>query len=98
MNWDILKRILVSLWQTSFGQNGNNNFISNTAATAGNWTALQVLSATARIASITIDGNVDSTSLASTDINQGVIIYGKITSVQLTNGIVRMYGGSNANL
>lgn len=97
MNWDILKRILVSLWQTSFGQNGNNNFISNTAAATGNWTALQVLSATARIATITIDGSADTT-LASTDINQGVIIYGKITSVQLTNGIVRMYGGSNANL
>jgi hypothetical protein len=97
MNWDILKRILVSLWQTSFGQNGNNNFISNTAATTGNWTAVQVLSATARIATITIDGATDTT-LASTDINQGVIIYGKITSITLTNGIVRMYGGSNANL
>jgi hypothetical protein len=97
MNWDILKRILVSLWQTSFGQNGNNNFISNTAATAGNWTAVQVLSATAKIASITIDGAVDTT-LSATDINQGVIIYGKITSITLTNGIVRLYGGSNANL
>ena len=97
MNWDILKIILISLWQTSFGQNGNNNFISNTAATAGNWTAVQVLSATAKIASITIDGAVDTT-LSATDINQGVIIYGKITSITLTNGIVRLYGGSNANL
>ena len=97
MNWDILKIILISLWQTSFGQNGNNNFIRNTAATAGNWTAVQVLSATAKIASITIDGAVDTT-LSATDINQGVIIYGKITSITLTNGIVRLYGGSNANL
>jgi hypothetical protein len=96
MNWDILKRILVSLWQTSFGQNGNNNFISNTAATAGNWTALQVMSTT-RIETITIDGAADTT-LASTDLSQGLIIYGKITSIKLTSGIVRMYGGSNANL
>jgi hypothetical protein len=55
------------------------------------------LSATAKIASITIDGAVDTT-LSATDINQGVIIYGKITSITLTNGIVRLYGGSNANL
>lgn len=100
MNWDILKRILVSLWQTSFGQNGNNTFVNSTTTTTGSWTAVQVLSSVSRIASITIDGNVDTT-LASTDINQGVIIYGKITSITLSatnTGIVRLYGGSNANL
>jgi hypothetical protein len=100
MNWDILKRILVSLWQTSFGQNGNNNFVTDTTTTTGNWTALQVLSSTARIDTIIIDGAtvVSPSPIVSIDINQGVIIYGKITSIKLTNGSVRMYGGSNANL
>lgn len=97
MNWDILKRILVSLWQVSFGQNGNNVFVSGTSPVTGSWTAVQVLSSTARIASMTIDGAADTT-LSSTDISQGVIIYGKITSITLTSGIVRMYGGSNDSL
>ena len=97
MNWDILKRILVSLWQTSFGQNGNNIIINDTAAKTGSWTAVQILSTT-KIAKITMDNLTDDTTLASTDLSQGLIIYGKITGIQLTSGIVRMYGGSNANL
>ena len=97
MNWDILKRILVSLWQTSFGQNGNNLIINDTVAKTGSWTAVQILSTT-RIAKITMDNLTDDTTLASTDLNQGLIIYGKITGIQLGSGIVRMYGGSNNNL
>lgn len=98
MNWDKLKIILISLWQTQFGQNGTNTTISDTNATAGNWTALQVLSATAVISAITIDGVSGTAIAAVTSYPQGMIIYGKITSVTLSSGTVRMYGGNNAVL
>jgi hypothetical protein len=98
MNWyDKLIMLFVNLWQTSFGQTGQNLTIANTAARTGNWTAMQVLSTTV-ISSITIDGAVDSAISGVASHSAGIIIYGKITAITLTSGVVRMYGGNNATL
>jgi len=102
MNWDILKRILIQMWQTDFGQTGGNVTVADTNARTqtanGAWTALQVLSATAVISAITIDGAADTGISGVTSYPQNTVIYGRITSVQLTSGTVRLYGGNNATL
>jgi hypothetical protein len=102
MNWDILKRILIQMWQTDFGQTGGNVTVADTNARTqtanGAWTALQVLSATAVISAITIDGAADTGISGVASYPQGMVIYGRITSVQLTSGTVRLYGGNNATL
>lgn len=98
MNWlEKIVMFLVNMWQTAFGQTGQNLTINDTAAHPGNWCAVQVLSS-AVISSITIDGATDSAIAAVSSHNAGIIIYGKITSITLTSGIVRMYGGNNATL
>jgi hypothetical protein len=102
MNWDILKRILIQMWQTAFGQTGTNVTVANTSpvTTSANncYTALQVLSATAVISAITIDGASDAGIIAVASYPQGMIIYGRITALTLTSGTVRLYGGNNALL
>ena len=98
MNWyDKILMFYVNIWQTTFGQTGQNVTIGNTDTTAGNWTAVQVLS-DAVIASITIDGAADLDIAAVESHAAGIIIYGKITEITLTSGTVRMYGGNNATL
>jgi hypothetical protein len=98
MNWyDKILMFYVNIWQTTFGQTGQNLTIANTEARTGNWTAVQVLS-TAVIASITIDGATDAGIAAISSHAAGTIIYGKITAITLTSGTVRMYGGNNATL
>jgi hypothetical protein len=98
MNWyDKIIMLFVNGWQTSFGQTGQNLTISDTAAKTGNWTAVQVLS-NAVIASITIDGATDTGISGVASHSAGTIIYGKITAITLTSGVVRMYGGNNATL
>jgi hypothetical protein len=72
------------------GNTGKNTNINNTTATTGDWVALQVISS-AVIASITID-NVVVTEWSAITQAEGKFIYGKITSVTLTSGNVRMYG------
>jgi len=102
MNWDILKRILIQMWQTDFGQTGGNVTVADTNARTqtanGAWTALQVLSSTAVISAITIDGVADTGISGVASYPQNTVIYGRITSVQLTSGTVRLYGGNNATL
>jgi hypothetical protein len=98
MNWyDKILMFYVNIWQTTFGQTGQNVTIGNTDTTAGNWTAVQVLS-DAVIASITIDGAADLDIAGVASHAAGTIIYGKITAITLTSGTVRMYGGNNATL
>lgn len=98
MNWyEKIIMFLVNMWQTAFGQTGQNLTINDTAAHTGNWCAVQILSSTV-ISSITIDGATDSGLAAVTSYSAGVIVYGKITAITLTSGIVRMYGGNNATL
>lgn len=98
MNWyDKILMFYVNIWQTTFGQTGQNLTIANTAARTGNWTALQVLS-DAVISSITIDGAIDAGIAGVASHTAGTIIYGKITAITLASGTVRMYGGNNATL
>lgn len=98
MNWyDKIIMFNANLWQTSFGQTGQNLTIANTTPRTGKWTALQVLSA-AVISSIEIDGAVDAGIAGVASHPAGTIIYGKITAITLASGTVRMYGGNNATL
>jgi hypothetical protein len=46
---------------------------------------------------MTIDGG-NGAGLTGISLSAGTIIYGYITSVTLTSGTVRMYGGNNINL
>lgn len=98
MNWDILRRILTQIFNTTFGQTNQNLVVSDTNAKTGTWTAVQILSATAVISSITIDGATSAAIAAVTSYPQGMIIYGQITGITLTSGTVRLYGGNNALL
>lgn len=93
---------IILMIKATLGQlSGNNVTINTTSATtpasgAGTyWSALQVISATAVIASITIDGATDTSKIATVTLPQGMIIYGNISAITLTSGTVRMYGGSN---
>jgi hypothetical protein len=95
--WSIIQQILTKLYQASFGIDGGNRTISNTSATGGNWVACQVL-ANAVISSITIDGATDAGIAAVSSHAAGTIIYGRITSITLASGTVRMYGATNINL
>lgn len=79
-----------NLYKITTGSTGKNNIVSTTAVTVGDWVAVQVL-ADAVIASAVIDG-VTVTSLSGTTLSQGIWLYGKITSITLTSGIVRCYG------
>lgn len=88
----------------SLGQGSPNSILSSTAGSTasltGNWTAVQILSSTATITSITIDGAV-TTSLNSISLNQGIIIYGQITSITIgatAANTVRLYGGINTTI
>jgi hypothetical protein len=97
-------RVSTFLRFASLGQGSPNAFLSSTAgstaSTTGNFTAVQILSSTATITSITIDGAV-STALSSISLNQGIIIYGQITSITIgstTANTVRLYGGINTSL
>lgn len=88
-----LVNLFLGFYKISFGIASGNTIITGTgAAVTGDWCAFQVLSSTGTISSITIDGNT-SVALASTSISQGVIVYGKITSITPASGtIVRCYG------
>lgn len=94
---DKIKVILRWLYQTEFGQLGQNQTISDTDTHTGNWCALYVCSATV-INSITIDGAADSGLAGVSSWSAGQVIYGNITSVKLTSGVCRLYGGSLALL
>ena len=100
-------RLSTFLRAASLGQGSPNTFASvlanTTSVVAGNWTAVQILSTTGSISSITIDGAV-SAALNNLSLNQGVIIYGQITSITIGNGTggvattVRLYGGINTTI
>jgi len=100
-------RLSTFLRAASLGQGSPNRFASVGASTTlvvnGNWTAVQILSSTGSISSITIDGAV-STELNNLSLNQGLIIYGQITSITIGNGTggvattVRLYGGINTTI
>ncbi len=92
-----LYRLFLNSFQTTLGLNGGSNItISNTSATTGKWCALQVI-ADAEISAMTIDGG-NGAGLTGIELVAGTIIYGYITSITLTSGTVRMYGGNNINI
>jgi len=100
-------RVSTFLRFASLGQGSSNKFVTvaagSTSVQAGNWTAVQILSSTGSISSITIDGAV-STDLSGITLNQGLIIYGQITTITVGNSsggvatTVRLYGGINTSL
>ena len=63
--------------------------IDDTAAHTGDWWAFEVVT-DAVIASIT-DGDAGTGDITASSIAQGVIIYGSVTAITLTSGIVRMF-------
>ena len=97
-------RLSTFLRAASLGQGSPNAFLSSgagsTATATGNFTAVQILSSTATITTITIDGTA-SAALSSISLNQGVIIYGQITSITIgaaAANTVRLYGGINTTI
>ena len=87
---NILKGIIQNAYKVITGNTEKNININGTTATTGDWMAVQMISNTV-IASITID-DVVNTSWSALTQAEGKIIYGKITSITLTSGNVRMYG------
>lgn len=99
MNWaDKLIYILSRIFMAQFGVRSNQNrTISNTSVTVGSWVCLYVCS-TAVISEIIIDGAADAGLASVASWAPGMTIYGNITSVTLTSGVVRMYGGNVSNV
>ena len=61
--------------------------IDDTAAYTGEWGAIQVIN-TAVIASITMPNLTNSSGLATLTLNPGVVIYGDVSAITLTSGVV----------
>jgi hypothetical protein len=76
----MLVNLFMGFYKVTFGGTGKNTVIPASTTLTGDWCAVQILSSTGTLSSITIDGNV-VTTLSSTTLNQGIMIYGKITSV-----------------
>ena len=87
----ILKGMLNNYYNVVTGNTGKNTNISNTSVNTGDWVAVQMISSNVAISSITID-DVVYTGWSAITQAQGNIIYGKITSITLSAGTVRMYG------
>ena len=87
-----LVNLFMGFYKVTFGGTAKNTIIPASTTTTGDWCAVQILSSTGTLSSITIDGNV-VTTLSSTTLNQGIMIYGKITSVTTAaSTIVICYG------
>lgn len=83
------QQLLENTYRSSFGlQNGNFNVVS-TSFSNKNVCAIQILSATATISTLTENGTPD-TSYNGITFNQGVIIYGNFTAGTVS-GTVRCY-------
>lgn len=94
---DKLKYILQRIFLKMLGLGGGNLTVSDTSTYTGQWAALYVCS-TAVISAITIDDAVDTGLAGVASWSAGQIIYGNITSIKLTSGVVRMYGGAISNV
>jgi hypothetical protein len=90
MRGDNNEQLLTNTYRSAFGlQNGNFNVTADTF-TGKNVCAIQVLSETADIISLTENG-VENTSYDSITYNQGMIIYGNFTAGNISSGTVRCY-------
>jgi len=84
------QKLLENTYTSMFGLQAGNFNVNATTFTGKNVCAIQVLSATATITSLTEGGNVD-TSYGSITYNQGMIIYGNFTAGVIASGTVRCY-------
>jgi hypothetical protein len=92
MRGDNNEAILLNTFQSAFGaQAGNLNLTGTSPSGLGSWSSFQVISDTATIASITMDGIVN-TSWSGFTLPAGMIVYGQITNITLSTGYVRLYG------
>lgn len=96
--WEKIKNILYRNLNMSFGLSGENKTITSGEYT-GEWSCLQILTPSADFVA-TIDGvEFNSPALLDAAANYtGVIIYGRITSMFLNSGTVKLYAGSNLGL
>ena len=95
--WTDIKNILRRLFQTQFGLDGDNLNVNDTATHTGLWSSVYFMTDTV-ISAITIDGSADAVIPAVGTWDAHSIIYGRITSITLTSGYVRLYGGNTAGL
>ena len=91
-----IKGMIHNFFKVGSGTTGKNTTITGTSAITGDWMCFEVL-ADAVVASYTED-NTPDTRLAAVSLSQGVFVYGKITSITLTSGIVKAYGNINMTI
>lgn len=91
----MLINLFTGFYKVTFGGTGKNKVIvgAGTAVT-GDWCAVQILTATGTISSINIDGIGTPTDLSTISFNQGIMIYGKITSITVPSGTTVMCYGA----
>ena len=88
---DLMKNISeASLF--SFARKTPSTIVSGTNPVTGNFSSFQVIDPTTKIASYTLDGNV-VTTFSGITLAQGLVIYGKITSITLSAGSGIAQGG-----
>jgi hypothetical protein len=81
-----------NLFRMSFGTEGTTTLSGPTGGTAktGNWGVLQVLADT--VIETIVDANETETNpLNGKTLLAGTVLYGKFTSIDLTDGFVRLY-------
>jgi hypothetical protein len=83
----MLVNLFSGFYKVTFGGTAKNTVVVGAVspvAVNGDWCAVQMLTATGIISSITIDGTANNFSAIT--FSQGVMIYGKITSITVPNG------------
>jgi len=90
----MLVMLFSNFYRVTFGGTNKNTVVVGAgSAVTGDWCAVQILTTTGTISSITIDGAVKDFSAIT--FNQGIMIYGKITSITAPSGTTIMcYGAS----
>jgi hypothetical protein len=88
-----LVNLFLGFYKITFGITSGNTLITGAGTpVTGDWCAFQILSSTGTISSITMD-NTTSTALSAIPLNQGIMVYGKITSITPAVGtVVKCYG------
>ena len=96
--WEKIKNILYRNLNMSFGLSGLNKTVT-TGEHTGEWSCLQILTPFPEFVA-TIDGvEFLSAGLLDSSANYtGVIIYGRITTITVSSGTVRLYAGTNLGL
>lgn len=88
-----LINLFSNFYRVTFGGTNKNTVITTATTTNGDWCAVQILSSTGAITSLVLDGQ--TVSLSGITFNQGIMIYGKITSITTgASTTVICYGAS----